>query len=245
MRRAIYRNYIRKCLDNFADNSNVIQFTSDEFTGPTHFVQFWLDTIGEWENQTRKKPIIGLAAPKDVQDAILADPARAALVSVIDIRYWWYEPKGDLYAPPGGKNLTPRQWSREAEVSDFEQSQRAVREYREEFPDKVILSAQSYGPTPAGWAVLMGGGSLPPFNLDPQLLAASRRCSRSTCRMLQASNTFWARKAAIFWSIVSSGSGPTSSICPPQSNTSVVRSIDPRSGEMRQPSDFRARAAFR
>src|SRR6185369_1698481 len=49
--RDLHRRYIRQCLDNFAANANVIQFTSAEFTGPRHFVEFWLDTIAEWERE--------------------------------------------------------------------------------------------------------------------------------------------------------------------------------------------------
>ena len=40
VRRELHRQYIRQCLNNFADNPNVIQLTSAEFTGPLHFVQF-------------------------------------------------------------------------------------------------------------------------------------------------------------------------------------------------------------
>ena len=36
VRRELHRQYIRQCLNNFADNSNVIQLTSAEFTGPLH-----------------------------------------------------------------------------------------------------------------------------------------------------------------------------------------------------------------
>jgi hypothetical protein len=50
VRRKLHEGYIRQCLDNFTNNANVIQFTSAEFTGPLHFMQFWLDTIAEWEN---------------------------------------------------------------------------------------------------------------------------------------------------------------------------------------------------
>ena len=56
-RRALHRAYIRKCLDNFAAKpaeSNVIHLTSAEFTGPLHFVQFWLDTVAEWAEPNRK-----------------------------------------------------------------------------------------------------------------------------------------------------------------------------------------------
>ena len=49
VRRELHRGFIRQCLDNFTNNANVIQFTSDEFTGPLHFMEFWLDTIAEWK----------------------------------------------------------------------------------------------------------------------------------------------------------------------------------------------------
>src|SRR5690606_21443838 len=73
VRREIHRQYIRKCLDNFAENSNVLQLTSAEYTGTLHFVEFWIDIIQEWEEETGKKALIGLSTTKDVQDAILAD----------------------------------------------------------------------------------------------------------------------------------------------------------------------------
>ena len=69
----------------------MIQLTSAEFTGPLHFVQFWLDVIAEWEVETGKKAKVALSTTKDVQDAILADPKRAAVVDIIDIRYWHYK----------------------------------------------------------------------------------------------------------------------------------------------------------
>ncbi len=174
-RTAIYAAYIRHCLDNFADNSNVIQFTSAEYSGPLAFTQFWLDTVAQWEKETGKKPIIALSAPKDVQDAILADPDRAKIVDVIDIRYWWYQPSGKLYDPPGGQNLTPRQWLRETnpKFPNFDSAYRAVHEYRQKFPDKAILIGPEDGGISTPWAVLMAGGSLPNLpGLDANLRAA-------------------------------------------------------------------------
>ena len=60
---------------------------------------------------------------------------------MIDIRYWWYMEGGNLYAPKGGKNLSPRQHARQLEHQrpSRESTQLAVREYRERYPDKVIL----------------------------------------------------------------------------------------------------------
>ena len=160
----------------------MIQLTSAEFTGPLEFVQFWLDTIIEWENETGCKPFIGLSCTKDVQDAILADPVRSKAVSVIDIRYWWYQASGELYAPGGGLHLAPRQFARifNPKPSSFDQVYRAVHEYRMKYPDKaVIYSApvSSVEDRNGGWAVLMGGGSIPnlPGTTDQTLLAAISR----------------------------------------------------------------------
>ena len=176
VRRALHRLYIRKCLENFGDNSNVIQLTSAEFTGPLEFVRFWLDTIIDWEQETGHKPLIGLSCTKDVQDAILADPVRSRVVSVIDIRYWWYQANGELYAPQGGLHLAPRQFERiyKPGPSSFDQVFRAIREYRSKFPDKAILYSANNA---NGWAVLMGGGSIPnlPATIDKNLLAAISR----------------------------------------------------------------------
>jgi hypothetical protein len=173
-RRELYRRYIRQCLDATSANANVIHLTSAEYTGPLHFMQFWLDCAAEWQRETGKRAIIGLSATKDVQDAILADPARAAVVSLIDIRYWRPQADGSFYAPKGGENLAPRQHARlsKAKPASFASIVRAVREYHEKFPDKpVIYSADGGGD--AGWAVLMGGGSLANVKIaDPQLLAA-------------------------------------------------------------------------
>ena len=50
-RRKIHQAYIYQCLNNFKDNTGVIQLIGAEFTGPLHFVQFWIDTIKEWEKE--------------------------------------------------------------------------------------------------------------------------------------------------------------------------------------------------
>ena len=139
----------------------MIQLTSAEFTGPLHFVQFWLDVIAEWEVETGKKAKVALSTTKDVQDAILADPKRAAVVDIIDIRYWHYKTDG-IFAPEGGKNMAPRQHMRKMKVGKvtFDEAYKAVSEYRRKFPDKAVtFYAQNY---PAmGWAVFMAGGSCP------------------------------------------------------------------------------------
>src|SRR5690606_35733308 len=80
LRRELHRNYIRQCLDNFKENNGVLHLIGEEYTGPLHFVQFWLNTIREWTQETGIKPLIGLSVTKDVQDAILNDPAYASLI---------------------------------------------------------------------------------------------------------------------------------------------------------------------
>jgi hypothetical protein len=175
VRREYYRNYIRWCLNNFADNKNVIQLISAEFTGPLKFVRFWLDVIDEWQKETGKKATVALSTTKDVQDSILADPKRASLVNVIDIRYWHYKSDGSVYAPLGGLNLAPRQFTRLMKVGKvtFNDAYRAVNEYRTKYPDKaVIYDAENY--PDMAWAVLMAGGSCPSFPVkDNEFLTAA------------------------------------------------------------------------
>jgi hypothetical protein len=160
-RKAIHKAYIRKCLENFDGNSGVIQLIGAEFTGPLHFVKFWLTTIREWEQETGKHPVIGLSVTKDVQDAILADDQLAAVVDLIDIRYWHYQADGTAYAPAGGQNLAPRQHARllKPKKTSFEEVYHAVSEYKNRYPAKAVMySGDNFDSF--GWAILMAGGSL-------------------------------------------------------------------------------------
>ncbi|WP_281765243.1 DUF6298 domain-containing protein [Neptunitalea lumnitzerae] len=161
-RKELHKKYIEHSFDVFKGNSNVIQLTSAEYTGPLHFLQFWLDVAKEWKKENNTKQLIGLSATKDVQDAILADEERAQTVDLIDIRYWYYKEDGTAYAPAGGVNLAPRQHARKMKTGKetAEQVYRAVREYREKYPEKMILYS-TYGAPRFGWAVLMAQGSLP------------------------------------------------------------------------------------
>lgn len=175
-RRDLHRAYIRQCLNNFKGNTGVIQLIGAEFTGPLHFVQFWIDMIKEWESENGKKVIIGLSTTKDVQDAILADSERASVVNLIDIRYWHYQADGSAYAPQGGQNLAPRQHARllKPKRSSFEQVYRAVSEYHQKFPDKAIMySGDSW--EAFGWAAFMAGGSVAKISsvTEPAFLASA------------------------------------------------------------------------
>jgi hypothetical protein len=92
LRRKLHQIYIRKCLDTLGKNSNVVCLCSEEYTGPASFMQFWLETVFEWEKENSLDVQIGLGATKDVMEAILAAPSRAKKISTLDLRYWWYEP---------------------------------------------------------------------------------------------------------------------------------------------------------
>ena len=180
VRRKLHEGLIRQNLNNFTNNANVIQFTSSEFTGPLAFEQFWLDTIGDWERETGNHPLVALCATKNVQDAILADEKRAAVVDVICFRYWWQSDKGGLFAPIGGQNLSPRQLERpwKGGPPSDENLAAMTAEYRQKFSDKAIIaSGEDVTINRGAWAFLCAGGSMPnlPATTDARLLAAIPR----------------------------------------------------------------------
>ncbi len=161
VRRPIHEAFIRKNLENFSENSGVIQYIGEEFTGPLHFVRFWLETVAKWKTETGKHTFIGLAVTKDVQDSVLNDPKLAAVVDMIDVRYWFPREDGSFYAPRGGLNLAPRQHARLVKPgkSSFDQVYRIVLDYHRRFPGKAVTySADGYDSF--AWAVFMAGGSL-------------------------------------------------------------------------------------
>ena len=156
--RELHRQYIRQSLDAFKGQPNVIHSIGEEFTGPLHFVQFWLDVVAEWE-QENGQVLVDLAVNKDVQDAILKDPVRSKIVDIIDIEQWFYHNKGE-YAPEGGVNMAPRQYARKIRAGGarFEDVYCAVSEYRQQYPDKAVIYSAQKAPELC-WASLMAGGS--------------------------------------------------------------------------------------
>lgn len=172
-RRRLHRTYIRKCLDNFKDRSNVIQMTSAEYSGPLEFTRFWLDTIIEWQREHDRDVLVAISAPKNVQDAILNDPVRSQHVDIVDIRYWAYTAGNELYAPAGGQNLAPRQHLRQTTLKPGGAAAviKAVHEYRTRFPNKAVTyNAALHCPSIRdGAAVLIAGGSLPNVKLPGPL----------------------------------------------------------------------------
>lgn len=163
VRRRLHTAYIRHCLDTLSSSANVIVTTGDEYTGPEHFVRFWLETVRDWRRETGKRVLVALSCTRDVQDAILADAALAQEVDVIDLKYWWYAADGTPYAPPGGERLAPRQQLRAwkgPKGRSAAQTARQVRELRLAHPGKaVICSSDAADPV----AILLGGGSLAPL----------------------------------------------------------------------------------
>ena len=167
--RELHRQYIRQSLDAFKGQPNVIHSIGEEFTGPLHFVQFWLDVIAEWE-QENGKVLVDLAVNKDVQDAILKDPKRSQVVDIIDIEQWFYHNKGE-YTPQGGVNMAPRQYQRKIKTGSarFEDVYRAVSGYRSQYPGKAVVYSAQNAPEMA-WASLMAGGSCAAVPVKDQAL---------------------------------------------------------------------------
>jgi len=230
VRRKLHQAYIRKCMESFTGNTGVIHFIGAEFTGPLAFVQFWIDTILAWEKETGKKVTIGLSTTKDVQDAILADPVRSKLITVIDIRQWHYQPDGSAYAPLGGQNLAPRQHARllKPKKSTFEQVYRAVSEYRTKYPEKAVVYAGSAYDEFA-WAAFMAGGSLAgiPVIGDKGFLeaAAAMHPVKSTAGMFTLTNG----KAYI---VYSNTTGPIQLDLSKATGTCSIHWIDPKDGRL-------------
>ena len=170
--RDLHRQYIRQSLDAFKGQPNVIHSIGEEFTGPLHFVEFWLDVIAEWE-QENGKVLVDLAVNKDVQDAILKDPKRSKIVDIIDIEQWFYHNKGE-YTPQGGVNMAQRQYMRKIRTGSarFEDVYRAVAEYRSQYPDKAVIYAAQKHPEMC-WASLMAGGSCTAIPVKDEALLRS------------------------------------------------------------------------
>jgi hypothetical protein len=140
--RSLHRAYIRHHLDVLGTETNVIHTLTAENSGPLHFMQFWLDVIAEWKHETGLRPLIALSAPKDVQDAILADQNRSAVVDIIDLTYWFRNSEGVEFSPSGGQSLAPRQHQRafKGKRPTTESIAAMAREYRELFPGKAVIT---------------------------------------------------------------------------------------------------------
>jgi hypothetical protein len=164
VRRELHRLFIWHGLDALADQPNVIHTLGFQFAGPLSFQQFFLDTVAEWQAARGQRVHIALNTSKAITDAILADPARAPLVDVIDQRYWQYLADGSLFAPDSGGELAFREQRTAAFGKDAVPPgtpalvYKQVRGYHDRFPDKAIISGHAgQGPIP----ILMAGGAQP------------------------------------------------------------------------------------
>jgi len=156
VRRELHRAYIRKCLDELGGFKNVVYLLSEEYTGDIRFMRFWLDVVTEWERENNKHLLLALGGPKDVLDAL----ANEDRISVLDLRYWWYQPDGSLYAPLGGKQVAGRYaMGKNSSQTTPQAIYRQVKEYRLRYPTKALLH-HIQASRHQIWAVLMGGGSM-------------------------------------------------------------------------------------
>jgi len=231
VRHDLHRAFIRQCLDNFSGNTGVIQLIGAEFTGPLHFVQFWIDNIRQWETSKGRREVIGLSTTKDVQDAILGDADRAAVIDVIDIRYWYYQQDGKVYAPPGGEDLAPRQHERllKPKRSSFEQVYRAVREYRLRYPSKAVMYSAEGGDN-FGWAVFMGGGSLANIPVSDAKFLSAAAGMRPVALPGSAAGQYVLGEKGKGYIIYAADSATVKVDMSDEKGTFVVRRVDPVSG---------------
>ncbi len=162
--RQLHRAYILHSLDEMADQPNVIFGIAYQYAGPLEFEEFFQDTVREWEQKHGRKVRIALTTSKQITDAILANPERAAQVAVVDMRYWLYMPDGSLFAPKAGENhafreLIARAFPGYTDTPPFTTPQlvyKQVREYRDRFP-QIALMPMEAGAGP--WPVLMAGAA--------------------------------------------------------------------------------------
>ena len=233
----LHENFIRQNLNNFTNEANVIQFTSGEFTGPLAFEQFWLDTIADWENETKNHPLVALAATKDVQDAVLADEKRRAVVDVICFRYWWQTDKG-LFAPNGGQNLSPRQFERrwKSGTPNDENLAAMAADYRQKFSDKAIIaSGEDEDMSRSAWAFVCAGGSMPnlPATTDAKLLAAIPHMQLWSAA---SGENRWALREPGKQILVCSGEGAPAEIdLSAESGTFRIQVVDKETGQVEAP----------
>jgi Family of unknown function (DUF6298) len=164
VRRELHRHYIWHCLDNLKANRRVVFLTGFEFTGPLAFMQFWFETIFEWERRVGRKVHLGLDGTRDVVEAILNDPRYGPRVGTIDLRGWHFKSDGTLFAPAGGREVPGRYIGGSSQMTP-QQVYRQVKEFRQRYPDKAIIHYID-ADLKQTMAFLMAGGSMLVRTLD-------------------------------------------------------------------------------
>jgi hypothetical protein len=162
--RKLHHDYIFHVLDQFADMPDVVFSVATQYAGPLSFEEFFQDTVAEWEKLHNRTVRLELAADKHITDTVLDDPVRSRQIAVVETRYWYYLADGTLYAPEAGKDRAYRDYftaqfgepyTNDGPATTPQQAYRLVREYRDRYPNLVILSYENgAGPIP----ILMGGG---------------------------------------------------------------------------------------
>lgn len=231
VRAKYHRMNIRKHLDELGDHTNVVHHLGLEYTGPAHFVKFWLDVIRAWEQEKGKDVKVMLSATKDVTDAILADGNYAPMVDVIDIRQWHYRTDGSLYAPKGGVSLAQRQYARLEEVGDdgADAVYRAVSEYRREYPDKAVVYNFRRS-NDRDWAAFVAGGSLCaiPYVENPRFYADADQMR--PLAEYTSENRYWGMGNASVGYIIYTKPGTVSLDLSGEKGNFTVRWINPLNG---------------
>ena len=196
VRRDLHRRYIRHSLDVLKDRRNVVYGIDREYSGPLSFVEFWLDTIAEWERDNDRKVMIALEIPKAQLDALLDDPARRPMITAMGVHHWLYRTDGNLFAIKGGINKAPRE-QQDAFIPPPNGNEalgvqraplwettpamkyRAWREYADKAPDLVFLFPQDLFPDLT-------------HAVEAAVPAAARRGSVMTTEARSATPSSWA-----------------------------------------------------
>lgn len=163
VRRDLHRRYIFHSLDVLKGRTNVVYGIDREYSGPLAFVEFWLDTIQEWEVRNAQDVKVVLEIPKAQLDALLGDRRRRALFDAMAIHHWLYRHDGTLFAIVGGIDRAPREqreaFAASASVNGDAASPRtalwdttpamryrAWREYADKAPELVFLFPEDLFP---------------------------------------------------------------------------------------------------
>ncbi|QYF88194.1 DUF6298 domain-containing protein [Brevundimonas sp. PAMC22021] len=198
VRRDLHRRYIRHTLDVLKGQGNVVIGLDPEYTGPLPFVQFWLDVIGEWENETGADVRVVLEVPKAEMDAILDDPARARRVDGVGFHHWTYRPDGALFAVEGGLNRAPREQAdaiaHPEDLTNGADAAQVRRDLWRSSPAMRYRAFREYRDRRADMAVLGGEDAFPDLSraVDASFPAGARAAMRPDAELVAPGPTTWA-----------------------------------------------------
>ena len=201
VRRDLHRLYIRHTLEALRGRSNVIFGLDPEYTGPLPFVQFWLDTIAEWERETGQSVQVALAVPKAVMDAVLDDPARSRTIDAVGFHHWVYRPDGALFAVEGGLDKAPREQvdaiATAADLAGAADPGATRRALWQSTPAMRYRAWREYRDRASGLAIIGAEDGFPDLSrqIEAALPAEYRATLRSDSRFLQPTPTAWGLSA--------------------------------------------------